>query len=128
MTKSIDVDSLVNKSLFVSLARRCSRNLTPETVGRKPNTEKYGRNVTPTRKNELLAIENLFNHITPFTDLNRTIHKNWLWESYTNAKVVPINVESTTATEHQSMVASVFNVLSTSPSANIPTNEGNEEL
>ena len=128
MSKSIDIDSLVNKSLFVSLARRCSRNLRPETVGRKPHNEKYGRNVPPTRKHELIAIEKLFNHISPFTSLSRTIYDNWLWESYNNAKVVPINVESTKANEHQSMVASVFNVLSTSPSAELPSNECNDKI
>lgn len=43
-------------------------------------------------------------------------------------KVIVKNVESTQASAHQSMVASVFNVLSTSPSSELPLNECNDEI
>lgn len=71
MSKSIDIDSLVNKSLSVSLARRYTHNIRPETIGRKDNNERYGVNITPTLQQERQDIENVFNHITTGSRITR---------------------------------------------------------
>lgn len=76
MSKSIDVDSLVNKSLFVSLARRCTCNIRPKRFCRNTNSDKHSVNIAPTRKKELQVVEKLFTHIALFTNLSRTIYDN----------------------------------------------------
>ena len=78
MSKSANLKSLVNKSLFVSLINRCTKCTCPDGQGNNGGNTKCGLNIPPTRKSGLNTITKLFESVLPFTPMNRKISDNWL--------------------------------------------------
>ena len=67
MSSSANMNSLVSKSLFISLTRRCTNIIGPYNANK--NT-KDGKNIKPTLVNDMKAVRNLFTSILPFTSMN----------------------------------------------------------
>ena len=116
MTSFVKIDSLVNKSLFISLMKRCTKILGPDNLGKSEKANKKGINITPTRKLELDTIKKLFYYVVPFTPLGRKLTDNWMWDSYNHSKVKVKNIKNIILPPHEIKVAELFNILSTSNS------------
>ena len=67
MSSSTNLDTLVSKSLFVSLMRSCTNLKGPDKVIK--NT-KSGKTVNPARINDMKVITPLFVSVMPFTGMS----------------------------------------------------------
>lgn len=126
MTLSPNIDFLVNKALYISVARKCALNLRPSNKRR--SQKNYSARIPPTCKQELKTIETLFKYFNPFNNLQWSISDEWQWKSYNMLKVAVKPTESLLSTDRQCMVADGFSVLSISRSENIPDTEETNEI
>ena len=125
MSASTTVDSLVSKSLFISLMRRCKNVIGPSSV--ITNADE-GKSISPSRISDRKAIEKLFQSIMPFTSMNRKISENWLWDSYNQWKL-PVKIDKSDSLAcHQQKVADVFNTLSMASPSSIQEEHQNNEV
>ena len=91
ISSSENLKSLVGKSLFISLMRRCKNIIGPYNVIKHMN---HGTNRKPSRISDKNAIKELFRSILPFTSMNRSIEDNWLWACYNSCKL-PVKSNTT---------------------------------
>ena len=126
MISSANLSSLVNKSLFVSLMRRCKNVYSAQ---RQETDENKGKRVKSSRIRDTDTVAKLFATVLPFTSLNRLVDENWLWGSYNSYKTPVRTNTKNSLTSHQQKVADVFNIISNSSPTDIPTevSDGNTE-
>ena len=83
MISSANLSPLVNKSLFVSLMRRCKNVY---SAHRQETDNSKGKRVPPSQMKDMNTVAKLFATVLPFTSLNCSVDENWLWGSYNSCK------------------------------------------
>ena len=108
------MDTLLHKSLFVSLMKRCTKVISPGNIYSNSKQTHKGKHITPTRRLELDAIHKLIESVMPFTPMSRKVTDNWLWEFYDTTQVKVKDNADVKLIDHERKVAEVFNTLGSS--------------